>query len=48
MFLKHEMEIENLKDEHLREIRAKEERLENLKKQIAGAFKDNSLYNKKN
>lgn len=31
-----------MKDEHLRESKIKEEKLENLKKQIAGAFKDNS------
>jgi hypothetical protein len=33
-----------LKEEHLKEIKSKEEKLDLLKKQIAGAFKDNSWY----
>lgn len=53
---KREVELRKLKDEHSRESKIKEEKLENLKKQIAGAFKDNSwsrntfnwLYNKTN
>jgi hypothetical protein len=36
------MQIRRLKDEHSRELRVKDDKLENLKKQIAGAFKDNS------
>ncbi|CAF0968508.1 unnamed protein product [Brachionus calyciflorus] len=37
-----ENEIKKMREDHLREISIKEEKLENLKKQIAGAFKDNS------
>lgn len=35
-------EIRLIKEEHSKEMKIKEEKLENLKKQIAGAFKDNS------
>jgi hypothetical protein len=31
-----------LKEEHFKEMKAKDDKLELLKKQIAGAFKDNS------
>lgn len=42
MQIKHEVSIRKLKEEHLREVKIRDEKLENLKKQIAGAFKDNS------
>lgn len=34
--------MNKLKDEHIQELKSKDEKLDLLKKQIAGAFKDNS------
>ena len=39
---KHLNELTQLRDEHMKELKNKDEKLDLLKKQIAGAFKDNS------
>jgi hypothetical protein len=40
--LKFETQIKKIKEEHSKEIKIKDEKLELLKKQISNAFKDNS------
>lgn len=42
LILQYEKEIKKLKEEHAKEIKVKDDKLELLKKQIASAFKDNS------
>ena len=39
---KFETQIKKIKEEHVKEIKIKDEKLELLKKQISNAFKDNS------
>lgn len=39
---KHESEVKKLKEIHANEVKVRDDKLDNLKKQIAGAFKDNS------
>ena len=46
-YFEYETQIKKIKEEHVKEIKVKDEKLELLKKQISNAFKDNSWYTSK-